>query len=46
MGPDVPARGVPGGADIGASAGHSTDPRAGNQGGDKDLSHIRGSNIG
>jgi sporulation protein YlmC with PRC-barrel domain len=46
MGPDVAARRMPGGADVGAGAGHSTDPRAGNQGGDKDLSHIRGSNIG
>jgi sporulation protein YlmC with PRC-barrel domain len=34
------------GPDLGAGAGHSTDPRAGNQGGDKDLSKIRGSNIG
>jgi sporulation protein YlmC with PRC-barrel domain len=34
------------GPDIGSSAGHSIDPRAGSQGGDKDLSHIRGSNIG
>jgi sporulation protein YlmC with PRC-barrel domain len=40
MGPDVAMR------DISGSAGHSTDPRAGNQGGDKDLSKIRGSNIG
>jgi sporulation protein YlmC with PRC-barrel domain len=36
MGPDVTMRG----------SGISADPRAGNQGGDKDLSHIRGSNIG
>ena len=43
------ASGVGGGAgagDLGSGAGHSTDPRAGNQGGDKDLSKIRGSNIG
>jgi sporulation protein YlmC with PRC-barrel domain len=43
------ASGVGGGAgagDLGSGAGHSTDPRAGNQGDDKDLSHIRGSNIG
>jgi sporulation protein YlmC with PRC-barrel domain len=49
MGPDVAMRGMPGGAraaDLGSGAGHSTDPRAGNQGGDKDLSKIRGSNIG
>jgi sporulation protein YlmC with PRC-barrel domain len=30
----------------GSGSGISTDPRAGNQGDDKDLSHIRGSNIG
>jgi hypothetical protein len=35
-----------GAGDLGSGAGHSTDPRAGNQGDDKDLSHIRGSNIG
>jgi sporulation protein YlmC with PRC-barrel domain len=43
------ASGVGGGAgagDLGSGAGSSTDPRAGNQGDDKDLSHIRGSNIG
>jgi len=43
------ASGVGGGAgagDLGSGSGVSTDPRAGNQGGDTDLSHIRGSNIG
>jgi hypothetical protein len=47
------ASGVGGGAgagDLGAGSaggsGISTDPRAGNQGGDKDISKIRGSNIG
>jgi sporulation protein YlmC with PRC-barrel domain len=43
------ASGVGGGAgagDLGSGSGISTDPRAGNQGGDTDLSHIRGSNIG
>lgn len=43
------ASGVGGGAgagDLGSGSGISTDPRAGNQGGDSDLSHIRGSNIG
>jgi hypothetical protein len=34
------------GPDLRAGAGISTDPRAGNVGGDKNLSHIRGSNIG
>jgi hypothetical protein len=57
MGPDAAVRttgagiasGVGGGAgagDLGSGSGISSDPRAGNQGGDKDLSHIRGSNIG
>ena len=43
------ASGVGGGAgagDLGSGSGISTDPRAGTGGGDKDLSHIRGSNIG
>jgi hypothetical protein len=43
------ASGVGGGAgagDLGSGSGISTDPRAGNQGDDKDLSRIRGSNIG
>jgi hypothetical protein len=43
------AAGVGGGAgagDLGSGSGISTDPRAGTGGGDKDLSHIRGSNIG
>ena len=43
------ASGVGGGAgagDLGSGSGISTDPRAGTQGGDTDLSHIRGSNIG
>ena len=43
------ASGVGGGAgagDLGSGSGISTDPRAGNLGGDSDLSHIRGSNIG
>jgi hypothetical protein len=35
-----------GAGDVGAGAGISTDPRAGNLGDDKNLSHIRGSNIG
>jgi hypothetical protein len=35
-----------GAGDLGSGSGISTDPRAGNQGGDSDLSHIRGSNIG
>jgi sporulation protein YlmC with PRC-barrel domain len=35
-----------GAGDLSSSSGISTDPRAGNQGGDSDLSHIRGSNIG
>jgi sporulation protein YlmC with PRC-barrel domain len=34
------------GPDLRAGTGISTDPRAGNVGGDKNLSHIRGSNIG
>jgi sporulation protein YlmC with PRC-barrel domain len=40
-----PAGGA-GGGDLGASTGKSLDPRAGNLGGDSDISHIRGSNIG
>jgi hypothetical protein len=43
------ASGVGGGAgagDLGSGSGISTDPRAGNQGDDTDLSRIRGSNIG
>jgi sporulation protein YlmC with PRC-barrel domain len=40
-GPDVAMRG-----DLGAGSGISADPRAGNVGDDKNLSHIRGSNIG
>jgi sporulation protein YlmC with PRC-barrel domain len=43
------ASGVGGGAgagDLGSGSGISTDPRAGTGGGDTDLSHIRGSNIG
>jgi sporulation protein YlmC with PRC-barrel domain len=43
------AAGVGGGAgagDLGSGAGTSADPRAGNLGDDKDLSKIRGSNIG
>jgi sporulation protein YlmC with PRC-barrel domain len=43
------ASGVGGGAgagDLGSGSGISTDPRAGNQGDDKDISRIRGSNIG
>jgi sporulation protein YlmC with PRC-barrel domain len=43
------ASGVGGGAgagDLGSGSGISTDPRAGNEGDDKDLSRIRGSNIG
>jgi sporulation protein YlmC with PRC-barrel domain len=44
VGPTVaPAAGT---GDLGASSGASLDPRAGNQGGDTDISHIRGSNIG
>lgn len=35
-----------GAGDLGTSSGISPDPRAGNQGGDTDLSRIRGSNIG
>lgn len=35
-----------GGPTMGPGAGPSLDPRAGNLGGDKDLSKIRGSNIG
>jgi hypothetical protein len=35
-----------GAGDLGSGSGISTDPRAGNQGDDKDLSKIRGSNIG
>jgi hypothetical protein len=48
MGPGVPKSGVVGGATTGSStyAGGSTDPRAGNLGGDADISKIRGSNIG
>jgi len=34
------------GGDLAADSGTSTDPRAGNTGGDTDISHIRGSNIG
>jgi len=43
------ASGLGGGAgagDLGSGAGGSADPRAGSQGGDTDLSKIRGSNIG
>ena len=43
------AAGIGGGAgagDLGSGTGGSTDPRAGNQGDDTDLSRIRGSNIG
>jgi sporulation protein YlmC with PRC-barrel domain len=43
------ASGVGGGAgagDLGSGSGSSTDPRAGNLGDDKDMSKIRGSNIG
>jgi sporulation protein YlmC with PRC-barrel domain len=36
----------PGAGDLGTDSGASTDPRAGNQGGDTDISRIRGSNIG
>jgi len=56
MGPGVPTGGVVGGAETGSAtyaggaldtgSGSSTDPRAGNLGDDKDLSRIRGSNIG
>ena len=35
-----------GAGDLGAGSGNSLDPRAGNQGGDTDISRIRGSNIG
>jgi hypothetical protein len=34
------------GSGLSGGAGSSTDPRAGNVGGDTDISHIRGSNIG
>jgi hypothetical protein len=44
MGPDAAVRTMTG--DLGSSSGISADPRAGTGGGDKDLSHIRGSNIG
>lgn len=37
---------TPAGADLAADSGNSLDPRAGNQGGDSDISRIRGSNIG
>jgi sporulation protein YlmC with PRC-barrel domain len=43
-GPDVGPGTVSG--DASTSSGASLDPRAGNQGGDTDISHIRGSNIG
>jgi sporulation protein YlmC with PRC-barrel domain len=41
----APSRG-PGTRDMRMDCGISADPRAGTQGGDKNLSHIRGSNIG
>jgi sporulation protein YlmC with PRC-barrel domain len=37
---------TPAGADLAADSSRSLDPRAGNQGGDTDISRIRGSNIG
>ena len=37
---------APAAGDLAADSGTSTDPRAGNQGGDTDISRIRGSNIG
>ena len=41
----APSRGA-GARSLGSGSGISADPRAGNLGGDTDLSHIRGSNIG
>ena len=46
MGAGVPTGGVVGGSDSSTYAGSSADPRAGNLGGDSDISKIRGSNIG
>jgi sporulation protein YlmC with PRC-barrel domain len=51
MGPGTPGTGAgkgsaTGAGDLGTGSGSSADPRAGNQDGDTDISHIRGSNIG
>ena len=46
MGPGTGAGVATGAGDLGVDSGNSLDPRAGNQGGDTDLSRIRGSNIG
>ena len=46
MGPGVTVGGVVGGARLDQGSGASADPRAGNLGGDTDISRIRGSNIG
>ncbi|TQK07607.1 PRC-barrel domain-containing protein [Herbaspirillum sp. SJZ107] len=48
--PGAPTRAAggvtPAGGDLAPDSGNSLDPRAGNQGGDSDISRIRGSNIG
>jgi hypothetical protein len=46
MGPNLATRTTGAAGDLGSGSGISADPRAGNQGDDKDLSRIRGSNIG